>query len=279
MPQVVGLQFQPVTKIYHFDPSGFTDLLPGEWVVVDTSRGRELVQVVEPPKEVDASEIEGDLKSVVRRASERDLEQKKQFAGLEPGALQVCRRVASLYKLDMKVVRCIYGFNGRRLIVEYVSDKRVDFRSLVKELANQLGTRIEMRQIGVRDQAKFIGGFGKCGRDLCCSSFLRDFHSVSIKMAKNQNLPLNPAEISGSCGRLLCSLAYEDDMYTEARRSLPKQGQMVETPQGQGRVRYLNVLQQQVTVEFDLGSRVELPAADLHLVGDPSRRFGSDWYG
>ncbi|NUQ39385.1 MAG: stage 0 sporulation protein [Caldilineales bacterium] len=278
MPQVVGVQFQPVTRIYHFDPGGYTDLLPGEWVLVDTVRGRELAQIVLPAHEVDR--IEGELKMIVRPADARDLEQRKLWQGREEEAMQVVQRKTADHKLKMKLVRCSYSYNGRRLLVEYVADKRVDFRALVKDLAQHFGARIEMRQIGVRDQAKYIGGFGKCGRDLCCSAFLRDFHSVTIKMAKNQNLPLNPSDISGTCGRLLCSLAYEEDMYTEARRSLPRQGQKVETPQGQGLVRQLNILMQRVTVELEeTGSRVELAAADLNVPGDPSRRFGSEWYG
>jgi len=278
MPQVVGVQFQPVTKIYHFDPGGYTDLLPGEWVVVDTVRGRELAQIVLPAHEVDATE--GELKKVARRADQSDLEQRRNWQAQEESASQVVRRKAIEHKLKMKVVRCVYSYNGRRLLVEYVSEKRVDFRSLIKDLAHHFGARIEMRQIGVRDQAKYIGGFGKCGRDLCCSAFLRDFHSVTIKMAKNQNLPLNPGDISGTCGRLLCSLAYEDDMYTEARRSLPRPGQRVETGQGQGLVRQINILMQRVTVELEeTGSRVELAAADLNVPGDPIRRFGSEWYG
>lgn len=274
MPQVVGIQFQPVTKIYYFDPGGYTDLMPGEWVIVDTVRGREMAQVVHPAKEIDADELGGDLKMVVRRASERDRSQKQYWATQEEAALQVCKRKAQEHNLKMKLVRCVYGYNGRRLAVEFISEKRVDFRALVRDFAHHFSTRIEMRQIGVRDQAKVIGGFGKCGRDYCCGSFLREFHSVSIKMAKNQNLPLNPADISGACGRLMCSLAYEDDMYKKARRFLPKEGQTVETPEGLGRVKHLNVLMEQVVVYLESGSRVELAATELHSPGFPDRRFG-----
>ncbi|NOZ73615.1 MAG: stage 0 sporulation family protein [Chloroflexi bacterium] len=275
MPQVVGVQFQPVTKIYHFDPRQFTDLLPGEWVVVDTARGYEIVQVVVPPKEIDEDEINGQLKPVIRRATSRDLSQKAYWSSQEEVALNVCKRKAREHNLSMKVVRCTYSFNGRQLLVEFLSDKRIDFRALVKDLAHHFSTRIEMRQIGVRDQAKQIGGFGKCGRMLCCSAFLREFHSVSIRMAKNQNLPLNPTDISGSCGRLLCSLAYEDDLYTEMRKRLPKRGQRVETAEGMGRVLHLNILLEKAIVELDGGSRVELAAADLNIPGQAEGHFGS----
>ena len=279
MPQVVGIQFQPVTKIYYFDPGGYTDLLPGEWVIVDTARGREMVQVVLPAKEVGDDELGGELKMVIRRASERDIAQRRYWATQEEAALHVCQRKAVEHGLAMKVVRCNYSYNGRRLVVEFTADKRVDFRSLVRDLAHHFSTRIEMRQIGVRDQAKYLGGFGKCGRGLCCSSFLREFHSVSIKMAKNQNLPLNPTDISGSCGRLMCSLAYENEMYTEARRKLPREGQLVETPEGIGKVKYINVLMEQVVVDFENGPRVELAAADLNVPGHPDQHFGSDYLG
>lgn len=278
MPQVIGVQFQPVTKIYYFDPNGYTDLLPGEWVLVETARGRELVQVVHAAKEVDAQAVNSDLKPVVRRANAQDLALRNQWAAREPEAMELCVRKAREHRLAMKVVRCSYSYNGRRLVVEYTADQRVDFRQLVKDLSQQFSARIEMRQIGVRDEAKFIGGFGKCGRDLCCSAFLREFHAVSIKMAKNQNLPLNPTDISGTCGRLLCSLAYEDATYTELRRYLPRPGQMVQTPDGVGQVRYVNVLMELVTVEMgEGGSRSELPAADLHAPGDPNRRYGKKW--
>ncbi len=277
MPQVVGVQFQPVTRIYYFDPGDYTDLLPGEWVIVDTARGREMVQVVHPAKEVDPEELGGELKPVLRRATRRDHEQRAYWKSLEGKAMQVVKRKAREHGLRMKVVRCHYAFNGRRLVVEYTAEKRVDFRALVKDLAQHFATRIEMRQIGVRDQARLVGGYGKCGRELCCASFLREFHSVSIKMAKNQNLPLNPADISGSCGRLLCSLAYEDPMYAEARKYLPKLGQLVETPEGPGHVRQLNILMERVTVELPSGTRVQWPARELHPIGHPEKQYGGYW--
>ena len=273
MPQVVSIQFQPVTKLYYFDPGPYTDLLPGEWVIVETARGKELAQVVIPPKEVAASEFEGPLKNVLRRASKYDRDQKVYWAQQAQAAENFCQKKANEHGLDMKVVRCVYSYNGERLTVEFVAEHRVDFRTLVRDLARHFSTRIEMRQIGVRDQAKFIGGFGRCGRQLCCASFLREFHSVSIRMAKNQTIPLSSSDISGVCGRLMCSLAYENDMYTAAHKQLPKVGQKVMTPDGPGSVRYLNVLLGKVTVYLENGPQKEFEAPDLSLIGHPDRVY------
>ncbi len=273
MPQVVSIQFQPVTKLYYFDPGPFTDLLPGEWVIVETARGKELAQVVIPAKEVDDKELEGPLKRVLRRASKYDRDQKVYWAEQAKAAEGYCQQKANEHGLNMKVVRCIYSYNGERLTVEFVAEHRVDFRALVRDLARHFSTRIEMRQIGVRDQAKLISSYGRCGRTLCCTSFLREFHSVSIRMAKNQNIPLSSSDISGVCGRLMCSLAYENDMYTAARKHLPKAGQKVMTPDGPGTVRYINVLLGKVTVHLEKGTQKEFLAPDLSLIGHPERVF------
>ncbi len=273
MPQVVSIQFQPVSKIYYFDPGPFTDLLPGEWVLVETARGKELAQVVLPAKEVNEDEFEGSLKRVLRRASKYDLEQRTYWAEQAEKAMPYCQQKANEHGLKMRVIRCIYSYNGERLTVEFVAEHRVDFRALVRDLARHFSTRIEMRQIGVRDQAKVVGDYGRCGRTLCCRAFLREFHSVSIRMAKNQNIPLSSADISGVCGRLMCSLAYENDLYTNARKHLPKVGQKVLTPDGPGVVRYLNVLLGKVTVYLESGAMKEFQAPDLTLPGHPERVF------
>jgi cell fate regulator YaaT (PSP1 superfamily) len=273
MPQVVSIQFQPVTKLYYFDPGPFTDLLPGEWVIVETARGKELAQVVVPSKEVDEKDLEGPLKRVLRRASKYDRDQKVYWAQQAKEAESYCQQKANEHGLSMKVVRCIYSYNGERLTIEFVAEHRVDFRALVRDLARHFSTRIEMRQIGVRDQAKLISSYGRCGRTLCCTSFLREFHSVSIRMAKNQNIPLSSSDISGVCGRLMCSLAYENDMYSSARKQLPKVGQKVITPDGQGTVRYINVLLGKVTVYLEKGAQKEFAAPDLSLIGHPDRVF------
>jgi cell fate regulator YaaT (PSP1 superfamily) len=248
MPVVIGAQFKPVSKVYFFDPKDHLDLMPNDYVIVDTAKGRELVQVVESPHTVSDEEIVGEIKQVVRRATPWDLIHRDQWKHKELEALGVCREKAKKHGLRMKVVRCEYNYDGGRLTVFFSSDQRVDFRSLVRDLARVLQTRIEMRQIGVRDEAKLLDGVGKCGRQLCCTSWLREFASVSIRMAKNQQLPLNPDEISGVCGRLLCCLSYEDKTYKEQNKKMPKLGAEVITPQGKGRVRHLHPLKEAVTV-------------------------------
>ncbi|NOZ29530.1 MAG: stage 0 sporulation family protein [Chloroflexi bacterium] len=263
MPKVVGVQFRFVSKIYHFDPAGHDDLEPGDWVVVDTARGREVAQVVQPPHEVPEEEIAEPLKPVVRRATAWDMVQRDRYIHREAEALQKCRECVAEHGLPMKVVRTEYNFDGGRLVVYFTAEQRVDFRALVRDLARRLRTRVEMRQIGVRDEAKLLGGFGKCGRRLCCASWLREFSPVSIKMAKQQDLPLNPSEISGVCGRLLCCLSYELDTYTDIKQKLPKVGTEVVTPQGKGRVRQIHALREMVTVRLEDETVVEIPASEL----------------
>ena len=247
MPLVVGVTFQPVTKVYYFDPNGHEDLEPGERVIVDTSRGRTLGQVVFPPREVTQNEISGALKPVVRRATAWDMVQRDQLAHKEPETQAICQQRANALGLDMKVVKVEYIFDGSGVVVYFTAEQRVDFRNLVHDLAQILHTRVEMRQVGVRDQAKFLGGYGRCGRPLCCASWLREFAPVSIKMAKTQDLPLNASEVSGVCGRLLCCLSYENDFYAEARQRMPKLNSVIDTPEGPGKVKQFNVLRNSVT--------------------------------
>ncbi|MEJ5200198.1 MAG: stage 0 sporulation family protein [Anaerolineae bacterium] len=247
MPLVVGVAFQPVTKVYYFDPAGHDDLQAGERVVVETSRGRTLGEVVFPPREVAASEISGTLKPVIRRATAWDMVQRDQLAHKEPETRAICQERAKALGLDMKVVKTEYSFDGSSVIVYFVAEQRIDFRNLVHELSQILHTRVEMRQVGVRDQAKFLGGYGRCGRPLCCASWLREFAPVSIKMAKTQDLPLNTSEVSGLCGRLLCCLSYENDFYAAARQRLPKLNSVIDTPKGPGKVKQINVLRNSVT--------------------------------
>ncbi len=251
MPTVVGVQFKPVTKIYHFDPSNVLHLSPDDYVLVDTANGPEVVQIVQPPHEISDDEVVGQIKSVVRRATAWDMVQKDAWQHKEQEALAICRHKAREFDLKMKIVRCEYNFDGGRLLVYFSSEKRVDFRALVRALARTFHTRIEMRQIGVRDEAKLLDGVGKCGRQLCCTSWLRDFTPVSIRMAKRQQLPLNPDEISGVCGRLLCCLSYEDATYREQNKKMPKIGAEVVTPQGSGRVRHVHPLKETVTVKLE----------------------------
>lgn len=251
MPVVVGVAFRPVTKVYFFDPQGVDDFQPGDDVIVETARGRTLGRIVFAPKMVADSEISGALKPVVRKATPWDLVQNDQMAHREPEALQVCRTRAAALGLPIKVVRVEFSFDGSSAIVYFTSEQRVDFRNLVHDLSQSLRARVEMRQVGVRDEAKFLGGFGRCGRDLCCASWLREFAPVSIKMAKAQDLPLNAPEVSGVCGRLLCCLAYENDFYAETRKQMPRLNSMVSTPQGPGKVRQIHVLTRTITVQVE----------------------------
>lgn len=263
MPIVVGVQFKPITKVYHFDPAGMIDLGAQEYVVVDTARGPEVAQIVQPPHQINDEQVVGEMKRVVRRASAWDLVQRDQWLHKEQEALAVCKHKAREHNLTIKLVRCEYSFDGGRLLVYFASEDRVDFRALVRDLARVFRTRIEMRQIGVRDEAKLLDGVGKCGRQLCCTSWLREFTPVSIRMAKNQQLPLNPDEISGVCGRLLCCLSYEDDLYREQNKKMPKLGAEVLTPHGNARVRHIHPLKESVTVMLENHALVEVAVSDL----------------
>jgi cell fate regulator YaaT (PSP1 superfamily) len=205
-------------------------------------------QVVFEPREVSEDEVAGTLKPVVRRATAYDMVQADQMAHREPEAMQVAVSRAQALGMSIKISNVEFNFDGSSAIVYFTSEQRVDFRNLVHDLSAQLRTRVEMRQVGVRDEAKFLGGYGKCGRELCCSTWLREFTPVSIKMAKSQDLPLNAPEVSGLCGRLLCCLAYENDFYTEARKQMPRVNSMVETPEGPGKVRQVHVLANRITV-------------------------------
>jgi cell fate regulator YaaT (PSP1 superfamily) len=248
MPTVVGVAFRPVTKVYYFDPQGLTDLQPKEHVIVETSRGRTIGQVVFAPREVSEEEVAGTLKPVVRRATAYDMVQADQMAHREPEALQIASSRAQALGMTIKISSVEFNFDGSSAVVYFTAEQRVDFRNLVHDLSAQLRTRVEMRQVGVRDEAKFLGGYGKCGRELCCATWLREFTPVSIKMAKTQDLPLNAPEVSGVCGRLLCCLGYENDFYNEARKQMPRINSIVETPEGPGKVRQVHVLANKITV-------------------------------
>ncbi len=263
MPLIVGVRFNPAAKVYYFEPTGLEDLGVGESVVVETARGEEVGKIIIAPCQVSDEEIVGRLKRVLRRASALDLTQMAYFRYREQEALARCREKVKEHDLPMKLVRAEYSYNGRRLVVFFAAEKRVDFRNLVQDLARSFKARIEMRQIGVRDEAKLMGGIGKCGRSLCCATWLTEFNPVSIKMAKEQDLPLSPMEISGVCGRLLCCLAYERDQYTEVKRMLPKRGAVVRTQQGRGRVVKVNVIRETVQVELENQVTVEVARAEL----------------
>jgi cell fate regulator YaaT (PSP1 superfamily) len=263
MPLIVGIRFKPATKIYYFDPAGLHDLCEGDYVLVETARARELGRVAIPPKEVPQEDIVGQLKPIVRRATPVDLANAQYNASREEQALQKCREKVVEYGLPIKVIQAEYNFDGSHLLFFFTSEQRVDFRALVRDLARAFHTRIELRQVGVRDEAKLIKGLGPCGRPLCCTTHLCEFIPVSIKMAKQQNLPLSPMEISGVCGRLLCCLTYENAHYQEARAKMPKKGEMVRTADGVGKVTGYNVLKETVQVQLDSGIVVEVSLAAI----------------
>lgn len=271
MPQVVGVRFKQAGKIYYFGPGDIPDIQVDDHVIVQTSRGYEAGQVAMGPREVTDDEIVGKLKPVTRAATTGDLLSKQRYSMREAEVLERCREKVAEYRLPMKMVSAEFSFDGSSLVFFFTADKRVDFRELVRDLARTFRTRIELRQIGVRDEAKLIGGIGSCGRELCCSTHLTDFRPVSIKMAKQQDLPLSPMEISGLCGRLLCCLAYENDFYTEARRILPKRGEFVNTSHGRGRVLSSNVVKQTVQIMLDSEVTVEVPWSDSgeELIPEP----------
>jgi len=272
MPLVIGVRFEPAAKVYYFDPAGFENLTVGEYVIVDTSRGEEVGKVVIAPREVSDQEIVGRLKGIQRQATALDLAQLATFRYKEREALERCSQKAKEYNLLMKVVRAEYNYDGSRLVFFFVSETRVDFRELVRDLAQSFKAHIELRQIGVRDEAKLIGGIGRCGLTLCCATWLTDFNPVSIKMAKQQDLPLSPMEISGVCGRLLCCLAYENEAYTAAKARLPKQGEVIDTPHGRGRIVQVNVIKETVQVELESQVIVDVSYQDVEVQPSVGRR-------
>jgi cell fate regulator YaaT (PSP1 superfamily) len=238
---VVGVRFKKAGKIYYFDP-GDLSIQKDSYVIVETVRGVEYGKVVIGPKQVDENDVVLPLKKVLRIADQKDRLIVEENRAAAKEAYAVCNEKVTTHQLDMKLVDVEYTFDRNKIIFYFTADGRVDFRELVKDLAGIFRTRIELRQIGVRDEAKMLGGIGPCGRMLCCSTFLGDFEPVSIKMAKDQNLSLNPTKISGLCGRLLCCLKYENDEYESAKKALPDLGQVIDTPLGSGKVVGINIL-------------------------------------
>ena len=248
MAEVVGIRFKEVGKVYYFDPDGKT-FEKGDRAIVETARGVECGEVTMGNSVVDDSEIVKPLKSVIRAATKADLERVRENAEKEKKAFSVCEEKILKHKLDMKLVNVEYTFDGGKILFYFTADGRVDFRELVKDLAAVFKTRIELRQIGVRDETKILGGIGSCGRPLCCATYMPEFIPVSIKMAKEQNLSLNPTKISGVCGRLMCCLKHEQDTYEDLNRKLPNIGDFVTADDGmKGEVQSVNVLRQLVKV-------------------------------
>jgi cell fate regulator YaaT (PSP1 superfamily) len=271
MADIVGIRFKRAGRVYFFDPVGI-DLVVNDHVVVKTSRGLELGQVVIAPEQVLDSELSEPLKPVVRKAEPEDIEHAQELETKSMEALAECGKWIDKLKLPMKLLAAEYNLNGSRLTFFFSAAERVDFRELVKELTNHFKVRVELRQVGPRDGAKLVGGFGRCGRPLCCASFLDEFDPVSIRMAKEQDLPLNPMKISGVCGRLMCCLSYECEVYRDMRNKLPKKGQPVSTSMGIAKVVAGNPLKETVMVELESGATVELPLSEVATEAKPSRK-------
>lgn len=273
MIKVVGIRFQRAGKIYYFDPLDY-DLETAMHVIVETARGVEMGTVLIPPKEVEDDKVIQPLKPVIRVATDEDEKVMERNKEKEAEAYVICKEKIAKHGLEMKLVAAEYTFDNNKLLFYFTADGRIDFRELVKDLASVFRTRIELRQIGVRDETKMLGGIGICGRELCCKSYLTDFVPVSIKMAKEQNLSLNPTKISGVCGRLMCCLKNEQDTYEYLNSRLPSVGDYVMTPGGmKGEVQSINVLRQLVKVIVDNGEEKELieyPVDDLQFT--PKRR-------
>jgi len=275
MTEVIGARFKRAGRIYYFD-SADIDINVGDWVVVETERGPELVRVVISPNQVLANEITEPLKPVLRKAEEEDFSKRVEFKDKEQEALDKCQEISSRLNLSMKFISAEYNLEGSRLTIFFSAEGRVDFRDLLRELTAICKTRIELRQVGPRDESKLLGGYGRCGRPLCCTTYLSEFNPVSIRMAKEQDLPLNPMKISGVCGRLLCCLSYECEQYRVMKEKLPPIGQIVTTPMGVATVVSRNALKETVIVQLESKATVEFPIEEVKREGDrPPKKKGS----
>jgi cell fate regulator YaaT (PSP1 superfamily) len=269
MAEIVGVRFKTAGKVYFFDPAGM-ELAINDQVVVETTRGQEMGIVAIAPKEAKPAEITEPLKPVIRKATPEDVQRSHDLEAKEKDALAECGKIIDRLDLPMKLLGAEYSLDGSRLTLYFSSVERVDFRELVRELAHKLRVRVEMRQTGPRDEARIVGGCGRCGRPLCCASFLSEFAPVAMKMAKEQGLPLNPMKISGVCGRLMCCLGYENEQYREMKAKLPKNGLWVTTSQGTAKVIGSNPLKQTVQVELpDTFATFELPVAEITITTKP----------
>ena len=262
MSEVIGIRFKRAGKIYYFNPSGVT-VNTNDWVIVETGRGPELGKVVIAPKQVLESELTEPLKPVLRKAVEDDFKKRDGFIVKEHEILENCIRISNKLNLSMKFITAECNLDGTRITVFFSAEGRVDFRDLLKELTSTCKIRIELRQVGPRDEAKLLGGHGKCGLPLCCASFLSEFSPVSIRMAKEQDLPLNPTKISGTCGRLLCCLSYESSQYRALKEKLPPVGQQVTTAMGTGIVVGGNPLKETVSVKLETDTVIEITIEEL----------------
>lgn len=280
MVKVVGVRFKKAGKIYYFDPAEF-QILQGGKVIVETARGIEYGEAVVPNREVPDEEIVAPLKKVIRLASEEDIRHAQENLKREKEAFDICTEKIKSHNLNMKLIDVEYTFDNNKVLFYFTADGRVDFRELVKDLAAVFKTRIELRQIGVRDESKMLGGLGVCGRVLCCKSFLGDFHPVSIKMAKEQGLSLNPTKISGTCGRLMCCLKYEHEAYEDLLSRVPKVGALVSTPEGQGTVVEVGLLKERLKIRLEKGNDSDLKiykAGEVKILKNGSHRDEHDHF-
>ncbi len=273
MKNIVGIRFRRLGKIYFFNPK-YLILKKDDMVIVDTDEGEEIGKVAIPNRTIDEEKVQKELKKVLRIANEKDLRHYKECQEKEKEAFKYCNKRIKELRLKMNLTDVEFKFNNSKILFYFTADGRIDFRELVKDLASVYRTRIELRQIGVRDEIKRLGGNGVCGRQLCCCSFLSDFETVSIKMAKDQNLSLNPSKISGNCGRLMCCLKYEDEVYQEKMKKLPHIGAIVKTPDGVGEVEAVETLAERIRVKLKNGedySRKKYDIKDIKIIKDTQR--------
>lgn len=271
MEKVVGVRFRNVGKIYYFNPKNYK-VKVGDHVIVETARGVEYGRVVLEPRSVKEDEVVHPLKEVLRVATKEDEDHEAENRQKEKEAFKICKKKIREHGLDMKLIDAEYTFDNNKVLFYFTADGRIDFRQLVKDLASVFKTRIELRQIGVRDETKILGGIGICGRTLCCHTYLSEFAPVSIKMAKEQNLSLNPTKISGLCDRLMCCLKYEQDHYEQTRKRMPRVGREIITPDGLGVINAINVLEETVRVRIAVGDSFELREYKI----DDCQRPGQD---
>lgn len=262
MTEVVGIRFRRAGPMYYFDPAGM-EFEVGHNIVVDTARGLAIGRVVLPSKQVTSDEVSEPLKPVLRQAGPEDIEQMKEMKDRENQALARCEELVERFHLHMKLLAAEYSLDGSHLTIYFKAEKRVDFRVLLRELSTALKTRVELRQVGARDGAKLVGGVGMCGLSLCCASHLSKFQPISMRMAREQDLPLNPVNISGVCGRLLCCLAYENEQYCVMKQKLPRHGQTVTTHLGQAKVIGGNPIKETAVVQLESEAIVELPLSEI----------------
>ena len=270
MKRIIGVRFKRLGKIYFFDPK-WLEVKKGESVIVETAQGEEIAEVVVPNRMIEEEKVVAPLKKVLRLASPRDIKHAEECKKKEKEAFELCNKKIKEHNLQMTLTDVEYKFDNSKILFYFTADGRVDFRDLVRDLAAIYKTRIELRQIGVRDEVKRIGGNGVCGRELCCCSFLGDFETVSIKMAKEQNLSLNPTKISGNCGRLMCCLKYEQEVYEEKEKRLPHVGAIVKTPDGVGEVDNVETLKEVVRVRIkdgDIFKQKRYEVKDIKVIKD-----------